>query len=262
MNKPIGILDSGIGGLSIYQEIVTLLPHESTIYIGDNANIPYGKLSDEVIFDRSKKLIKFLLEKEAKIIVVACNTITVSCISKLRENFPEIPIIGTVPVIKTAAAVTKKKSFGILSTSRTANSTYQKDLINQFAAGHIVLNLGTDELVPLIERGIIEGEELREVLERILAPFQKEGIDTLALGCTHYPFIKKEIQNIMEGSVEILHSGAAIARQTQRILTEKNALVTSGKPEREFYTTGDAEKINHIAKKLLGATITNIKVTL
>lgn len=261
-NKPIGVLDSGIGGLSIYQEIVKLLPHESTLYIGDNAYIPYSKLSEEVLFDRSKRLVRFLLEKDAKLIVVACNTITVSGIDKLRETFPDVPFIGTVPVIKTAASVTQKKSFGILSTERTANSAYQKDLINKFAEGHTVLNIGTDELVPLIEKGIVEGKAMHDVLNAILVPFKEGVVDTLVLGCTHYPFVKKEIQNILGSEVQILDSGAAIARQAQRILSEKNALSTSGTPTREYYTTAMAEHIDYIAKKLLGITITSTTVTL
>jgi glutamate racemase len=261
-NKPIGILDSGIGGLSVYKEIIALLPHESTVYIGDSALTPYGRLSEDVIFEQSKKLVSFLLTKDVKLIVVACNTITVSAIAKLRETFGHLPIIGTVPVVKTAAATTRAKSFGILSTTRTANSDYQKKLIEQFAQGHTVLNLGTDELVPLIERGVLEGEQIETVLKKVLAPFQQEHIDTLALGCTHYPFLRNEMQKILGKEVTVLDSGAAIARQVKRVLEERDAVVSEGAPEREFYTTGNAGEIDRIAKKLLDATITTTKVTL
>jgi glutamate racemase len=261
-NKPIGILDSGIGGLSVYQEIIALLPHESTMYIGDSALAPYGKLSEEVIFERSKKLVSFLLKKDVKLIVVACNTITVSCIARLREAFPEVPIIGTVPVVKTAATTTKAKSFGILSTTRTANSSYQRELIKQFAEGHRVINLGTDELVPLIENGILEGEQIDSVLQHVLKPFQEEHIDTLVLGCTHFPFIRNQMQKILGKHVLILDSGEAIARQVKRILEEKHTEITEGEPKRAFVTTGDATKIDLIAKKNLGSTITTRKVTL
>jgi glutamate racemase len=261
-NKPIGILDTGIGGLSVYQEIIALLPHESTIYIGDSAFAPYGRLSEDVIFERSKKLVSFLLEKDVKLIVVACNTITVSCIDKLREAFPQVPIVGTVPVVKTAAAMTKVKSFGILSSTRTAHSKYQKELIKQFAEGHTVINLGSHELVSLIEQGIIDGEQIDSILQKVLKPFQEEHIDTLALGCTHFPFIKKNMQKILGEDVTILDSGAAIARHVKRVLESKNILVSEGSAKREFYTTADAEKVNDIAKKILGGTITTTKVDL
>lgn len=262
-NKPIGILDSGIGGLTIYHEIIALLPHESTVYIGDNALTPYGKLPEETIYERSKRLIYFLLDKKVKVIVVACNTITVCCIDRLREDFPDIPIVGTVPVIKTAGEVTRNGRIGILSTTRTADSSYQKDLIKKFADGHSVLNIGTDELVPLIEQGEIEGEEMQGILGEVLAPIQKEAVDTLALGCTHFPFIKKEIHKILGDDVQILDSGAAIARQVKRILIEKKALVEEGAPpERMFYTTAEAARIDRIVKKLLGVTIASTTVTI
>lgn len=261
IHKPIGIFDSGIGGLSVYQEIVKLLPDESTVYIGDSALAPYGKLSEDAIFERSKKLVAFLLKKNVKLIVVACNTITVSCIHKLRETYPETPIIGTVPVVKTAASTTKAKCFGILSTTRTADSAYQKKLIKEFADSHTVLNLGTDELVPLIEKGILEGEQIEAVLRKVLEPYKEANIDTLALGCTHFPFIKKEIQKLLGKDVQVLDSGAAIARHVKHILSERDALINGGDPERKFYTTGDTGVMDIVAKNVSGSTIASERVT-
>lgn len=261
-NNPIGIFDAGIGGLSIYQEVVSMLPDESIVYFGDNAYVPYSKLSADIIYDRSQRIIKFLLEKKAKAIVVACNTITVSCIDQLREHFPNVPIVGTVPVIKTAAAITHKKRFGILSTTRTANSAYQQSLIKQYADGHIVINRGTDEVAPRIDKGEVGSEELQQILEKVLVPFQEAEIDTLVLGCTHYPFVKKQIQAVMGEGVRILDSGPAIARQLQRVLTNNNALAKEGTPSHEFYTTAKAGEINSIVKKLLGITITSSSVSL
>jgi glutamate racemase len=257
-NKPIGIIDSGIGGLSVYREIVSLLPNEPVVYIGDNAQAPYGVLSEEDIYERSVELVSVLLEKDVKLIVVACNTITVCCIDKLRKTFPHVPMIGTVPVVKTAAAVTRNNKIGILSTTRTADSAYQKDLINKFASDKTVFNLGTDELVPLIEQGIPEGKQLEEILQRVLSELQTDHIDTLVLGCTHYPFITNEIQKVLGDGVQILDSGAAIARQVRRVLDENNALAEEHPPRHSFYTTGEASRIDRIAKKLLGATIASI----
>src|SRR5262245_22974677 len=124
-NHPIGVLDSGLGGLTVLSSIVKELPNEQFIYIGDSKNTPYGKKTEEEIYHLSKRLIEFLLQKKVKLIVVACNTITVSCLERLRTDYPDMPIVGTVPVIKTAAAVSKNKCIGILSTTRTAQSDYQ-----------------------------------------------------------------------------------------------------------------------------------------
>lgn len=261
-NKPIGILDSGIGGLSVYKEIVALLPHEPVVYIGDNAQAPYGVLPAEDIYERSVELMSFLLEKDVKLIVVACNTITVCCIEKLRNTFPHVPIIGTVPVVKTAAAVTRNNKIGILSTTRTAESAYQHELIRKFTSDKTVINLGTDELVPLIEQEILEGTQLEEVLKGVLTDFQKAHIDTLALGCTHYPFIENEMQKVLGDSVQILDSGEAIARQVQRVLEGNNSLADIKIPSQSFYTTGEASRFDRIAKKFLGATIASTTVVL
>lgn len=214
MNQPLGILDSGVGGLTIWQEIVTQLPHESTLYIADSKNCPYGTKPSEQIYKLSKSLIDFLVKKRCKLIVIACNTITVTCLDRLRGDFPTIPLIGTVPVIKTAAEQTKNKKIGILSTVRTTESHYQKDLIEKFAEECEVSTVGTDTLVPLIEKGSSE-EEIATVIERVLAPFKKINIDVLALGCSHFPVVKKLFQEILGKNVQILDSGGAIARQAE-----------------------------------------------
>jgi glutamate racemase len=252
---PIGILDSGLGGLTIWKEIVAQLPHESTLYIGDSLHAPYGARSSEEIYQLSKRLVKFLLSKDVKAIVVACNTITVSCLDKLRNDFPEIAIIGTVPVVKTAAAASNNKRIGVLSTTRTAQSEYQKELIESFAKECHVTNYGSDELVPLIERGELSGEQLEETVSRILAVFKKDQIDTLALGCTHFPFLRKQMQDILGPDVVILDSGPSIARQVTRVLEEHKTLAVQAQAKHQFYTTGDET----LANKLLQATIATLE---
>lgn len=250
--RPIGVLDSGVGGLSIWKEIIKELSHESTIYIADSLNCPYGEKSEEEIYDLSKSLVKFLIDKKAKLIVIVCNTITVFCIDKLRFDFPQIPIVGTVPAIKTAAEISKNKKIGILSTKATASSKYQKDLINKFAGHCEVINLGDSLLVPLVEKGDVDSEKTRIVLKKTLKKFKLSKVDTIALGCSHFPFLKKEIEKIMGDKVKILDSGAAIARQVKRVLTNNNHLSLSNNPSHTFYTTGDAEEFTIVSKKLLG----------
>lgn len=252
-NFPIGILDSGIGGLSVWQEVITLLPHESTIYICDQKNIPYGEKSVDEIHRLARKMVLFLIEKNVKFIVIACNTITVSCLEDLRKEFSEVAIIGAVPVVKLTADISKNKKIGVLATTRTANSEYQKKLIATFAPDCDVITEGTDALVPLIENG--EVEEIKQILPNILQPFQKTGVDTLALGCTHYPFIETQIGDVLGKNVQLLDSGAAIARHVQRILSLNGLMSDNDNPTYEFYTTGNAVRFGEVSKKLVNQAV-------
>lgn len=247
-NKPIGILDSGVGGLTIWREIIKELPKESTTYIADSKNLPYGNKTSQNIHKLSHKLVQFLISKNVKIIIVACNTITVSCLDKLRAEFPQISIVGTVPVIKTASKSSKNKKIGILSTVRTAESQYQKNLIKKFARGNKVLNIGTDKLVPFIERG----RNVDSILKKELSPFIDAKVDVLALGCTHFPLIKNKIQGILGSKVLILDSGPAIARQVRRVLTNNKIISSPQNSNYEFYTTGDKGSLNRILNKNMG----------
>lgn len=247
MNRPIGVLDSGVGGLTIWKEIVKGLPKESTIYIADSKNCPYGIKTAEEIYNLAKRLVIFLVTQDVKLIVLACNTITVSCLDKLRSEFPQIPIVGTVPVVKTASKMTKNKKIGILSTVRTAKSSYQKNLIKKFAKDLKVLNIGTDKLVPLIEKGD-HVKMIQIILQQELKPFVDAKVDILALGCSHFPLIKDQIQSILK-DVQVLDSGAAIARQVKRVLSNNNIL-SSSKRDYTFYTSGETAPFNKILKSM------------
>lgn len=249
--QPIGVLDSGVGGLSIWKEIVTFLPNESTIYVGDSKNCPYGSRSASEIYVLASKLVQFLIKQNVKLIIVACNTITVSCLPRLRNDFPNVPIIGTVPVVKSGVSQSKKKRIGILSTVATAGSEYQKELIRKFAKGARVISLGTDRLVPFVEKGEIESPRMQKLLREELRPFIDAEIDVLALGCSHFPFLKNEMQRILGRDVLILDSGVAITRQVRRVL-ESNKILSNSVPAYEFYTTGDAKEFQLLTKNLVG----------
>jgi len=251
-NQPIGVLDSGVGGLSIWREIINFHPHESTIYIADSRNCPYGTKSEKEIYQLARKLVQFLIKKKVKLVVLACNTITVSCLDKLRKDFPKIPIIGTVPVIKTAVNLTRNKRIGALSTLRTSKSKYQKKLLEEFAKDCHVINKGTDKLVPLIEKGEIESEKILPILKEELKPFIKEKIDVLALGCSHFPLIKNEIQQILGLKMKILDSGKAIAKQVGRVLTNNKILSISKIPKHSFYVTGEKKPFLRVFKERIG----------
>ncbi len=251
-NQPIGILDSGVGGLSIWRKIVKELPNESTIYLADSLNCPYGERTPEEIYVLAKRLVKFLIAKKVKLIVLACNTVTVFCIDKLRVDFPDIQIVGTVPAVKTAVEQTKNHRIGILSTESTAKSNYQKNLINKFAKDCFVINKGDSELVPYIEKGDIKSGSVKKILRNALGEFIAKDVDTIALGCSHFPFLREEIGKIVGSKVKILDSGNAIARQARRVLTNNNSLSLSKNTLHEFYTTGNAEEFVKVSKKLVG----------
>ncbi len=254
--KRIGIIDSGVGGLSVYREINAKNLSLPVIYLADSLNIPYGAKSSDFITKRSIDLVRYLTQKEIETIVIACNTITVTCLDTLRDTFPDTTFIGTVPVIKLAVERSENKQIGVLSTTRTTQSQYLDDLIAQFANDCIVTSIGTDELVPLIESGEIDGEVVEHVLERILEPFSINHCDTLVLGCTHFPFLKPVIQRILGEHMQVFDSGEAIARQLERVL-EKQTSNPSHIQEDIMSTTGDERLFSEVIGILLGGKISN-----
>lgn len=244
-NAPIGIIDSGVGGLTILKEIQRELPAESLIYIGDTANCPYGSKRPAEIYRLTTNLVETLIARGVKAVVIACNTISVNCIQQLRADHPALPFIGAAPAIKPAAAMSRRKRIGILSTVATAESRYQAGLIEQFAGGCEVLNLGTNELVPLIERADWN-RGLSAVLPRILEPFKEAEVDALVLGCSHYPIIRAQIEQEMGAGVQVVDSGAAIARQVHRVLERESLLATNASPTYEFRDTAGSPTFREI----------------
>jgi len=258
---PIGIIDSGSGGLSIWKEITLLLPGESTVYIGDHAHLPYSEKTTEFIRNRVFKLIQYLVTIRAKLVVIACNTATVAGIDWYREQFPDIPIIGVVPVIKTAVEVTKTKHIAVLSTVYTANSSYQQKLISIYASKCRVEIFSNSHLVELIESPRDTTKIIQKELQSILK-LHNTPIDTLVLGCTHFPFIDHEIRLTVGPNVQILDSGGAVARHVQRILIHNAIQSSSSKGNHIFYTTGNCLNVAKTFKKLLKRTIVVLKAAI
>jgi len=248
-NFPIGVIDSGVGGLSIWSEVVRVVPSESTIYIADSKNCPYGSKSEEEIYELAYKMVVFLQAKSVKMIVIACNTISVVALARLREAFPSMLFIGTVPAIKKASEITQNQKIGLLSTVSTAQSRYLSQLITEFANHHRVIVVGSQKLVPFVEQGITHGEGLQKVIHEELAIFQKENIDTLILGCSHFPFLRSAIQELYDFP-NIIDSGDAIAVNVKHTLESKNIQAT-GTSSHVFYTTGDAESFEETSTALL-----------
>lgn len=253
---PIGFIDSGSGGLSIWKSVVTLLPYESTLYIGDHAYIPYGKKSVSFIRSRVERLIAFLIKRSVKLIVIACNTATVAGIEYYRNKYPDIPIIGVVPVIKTAVAVTKNQSIVVLATDFTAQSLYYKEMINKYAKNCTVVSIGASELVTIIEQKDKLEVLIRDVITQKLALENVRGFDTVVLGCTHFPLIRDQLARLFGEHVTILDSGSAVANQVQRILTNNSLLNSSNTKSRyDFFSTGEIEKVNSVVSSLMSDTI-------
>ena len=236
-DRSIGVFDSGVGGLSILTAVKELLPNESFVYLADQKNNPYGGRSVSEIKKLSSKVIEFLIDKKVKLVIVACNTVSVNAIDYLRSKF-SIPIIAVVPVVKTISEKTKTGEVLVLSTPATAKSQYLKNLIKKFSNGKKVHVVGTSRLEHLAEKGIITGPKVKSAIKASLSIIKNSNIDSIALGCTHYPFLTKEIQKFVGPNVYIYDSGGAIARRTKVVL-ENEKLLSEKSNEDVLYTTGD-----------------------
>lgn len=239
-NNPIGIFDSGIGGISIWKEIHQLLPNEHTIYLADSQNAPYGQKNNQAIIDLCIKNTELLINKGCKIIVVACNTATTNAIKYLRANY-DIPFIGIEPAIKPAALQTETKSIGILATKGTLTSELFHNTSELYSKNITITEQIGKGLVELIEAGKICSEEMTRLLSEYLEPMLDNNIDYLVLGCTHYPFLIDQIKALLPNNITIIDSGKAVATQLKVVL-EKNKLqndtLLSGSTH-EFYTNVD-----------------------
>lgn len=253
-NNPIGLFDSGIGGTSIWKEIHLLLPNEDTIYLADSANAPYGLKSKEEIIALSFKNTEFLLNKNCKIIVVACNTATTNAIKELRAKY-DVPFIGIEPAIKPAANLSKTDTIGILATKGTLNSELFHEKLLNYPNITFIEQIGHG-LVQLIENGDIDSPEMNELLENYLNPMIEQNIDYLVLGCSHYPYLIPQIKKILPNHIKIIDSGEAVAKQTFNILNQFNLLNTSNNTtsEQVFYTNTNPAVLKSILGPLWNVT--------
>ena len=247
--QPIGIFDSGVGGLTIWKELQQLLPSESFIYVADSINAPYGERTQKEIIELSRKNTRFLLAKDVKLIVVACNTATTLAIQHLRREF-NVSFVGIEPAFKPAALKSKTKKVGVLATKGTLNSTLFNETYRRFGRNiQATIKVGRG-LVELIESGKKDSPEMRQLLYRYLQPMIANDCDHIVLGCTHYPFLKDLIQEITPEHVEIIDSGAAVAQQTKRILMEKNLLNTQSGFKHTFFTNGSQSVLESLLTEL------------
>tara|TARA_R110001632_G_scaffold114733_1_gene226120 strand:- start:1424 stop:2218 length:795 start_codon:yes stop_codon:yes gene_type:complete len=246
-DNPIGFFDSGVGGTSIWKEVHQLLPNENTIYLADSKNAPYGQKSKEKIIDFSIRNTEFLLHKNAKIIVVACNTATTNAISILRKKY-DIPFIGIEPAIKPAGLVTKTKKIGLLATKGTLSSELFEKTAGTIDRSIKIIEQVGEGLVDLIEKGAIDSKSMNDLLLKYLKPMMEENIDALVLGCTHYPYLIPQIKKILGNTIQVIDSGLAVAKQTKNVLENLNLLQLNNntKTTHHFYNNKNGEVLSKL----------------
>lgn len=254
-HQPIGIFDSGVGGLSVLRAIRELLPAEQSLYVADQAHIPYGPRPKKEIRDFAFGITDFLLAQGAKLIVVACNTASAAALHDLRKYYPEIPFVGMEPAVKPAAALTQTGRVGVLATPTTFSGELYAALVDRFGQGIEIFQNTCPGLVEQIEKGALNSPATREILDAALTPMLADHVDTIVLGCTHYPFVIPLIETITGPGVRTIDPSPAIARQTQRLLNEHGWLNPSeSQGTLQFFTSGETASLNGMLPRLLKET--------
>lgn len=253
-SQPIGIFDSGVGGLSVLRALRELLPNEDLVYFADQAHVPYGPRPMRQIQDFSEAITNFLLGKRAKLIVVACNTASAAALAHLREIFREQDFVGMEPAVKPAAESTQTGKVGVLATPATFQGALYASVVERFSAGVEIFQNTCQGLVEQIERGELDSPATRAILEAALLPMLQESIDTVVLGCTHYPFVIPLIQEIVGERVRVIDPAPAVARQVQRLLDSAGGRNQARERGRlEFFTSGDPLEFKSMLPRLAQA---------
>lgn len=238
MNRPIGVIDSGVGGLTVAREIIRQLPNERLLYLGDTARCPYGPRPAEEVQQFTWEMTRRLLEQDIKMLVIACNTATAVVYEEIKKSLP-IPVIGVIkPGARAAVKVTKNGRIGVIGTVGTIRSGAYVHALKQINRKLQVQSLACPDFVQLVESGEWTGQRAKDIVYRTLAPFKNTSIDSLILGCTHYPILKPVIQEVMGEHISLIDSGEETAREMSTILSESGILSMEENPEHKFYTTG------------------------
>jgi glutamate racemase len=253
--RPIGVFDSGVGGLSVLREIHRELPHESLLYVADSGHAPYGDRPAAFIQGRSTAITEFLLREGAKAIVVACNTATGAAVEVLRQRF-SVPIVAIEPAVKPAAATTRSGVVGVMATSVTLASTNLLRLVGQYPAPGGTHMQACPGLVEQVEQGVLDTADTRRLVERYVRPLVEQGADTIVLGCTHYAFLQPLIEDVAGSGVTVIDPAPAVARELRRRLTQASLLAPqeAGAAVR-YWTTGDPALGARVMSQLLGQDV-------
>lgn len=248
--NPIGIFDSGAGGLTVLSELIKIIPSEKYIFFADSANCPYGSKPAEEIIRLSEKITQFLISKGCKVIVVACNTATAAAIDYLRSLY-NIPFIGMEPAVKPASQKTKTKSIGVLATAGTFKGRLYIETSRKYAADVNVCYQVGEGLVELVESGKADSPEAEQLLHKYIDPMVDCNIDHLVLGCTHYPFLKPVLERMLPNHVTIVDPAPAVALQTKRIAENSGLLCEQNLVDStiiEFYSSGNTEALKMLVE--------------
>lgn len=249
----IGVFDSGVGGLSVWREIVRQLPHEDTIYFADQAHVPYGPRQQEQIRHFCDTIMRFLVEHGCKAVVVACNTASAAGLKHLREAFPGLPTVGMEPAVKPAALSTKTGVVGIMATPATFQGKLFQATAGRYAGGIRLVNQICDGLAEQVEAGKLDGDETESMLRRFLQPILQANADTIVLACTHYPFVIEPIRRIVGEQVNVIDPAPAIARHLGDVLDRHGLAAHRGRAgHHTFYTSADGVSFKHALLRLVG----------
>lgn len=260
----IGVFDSGVGGLSVWREIVRQLPHERTLYVADQAHVPYGCRSLGEVREFAEEITRFLLCQGAAVIVIASNTTSAAALYHLREVFPHVPFVGMEPALKPAIERTRTGAVGVIATPATFEGELFVNLVKRYTNDVWLLSQACPGLVDAVEAGALDCHETEALLERYLAPMIEAEVDQLVLGCTHYPFLRPVIERLMGPGTAVIDPAPSIARQVAHVLTQQEptaALLLGSKPKvhhnghHTFYTSGDVAAFTHMIKQLLSASL-------
>lgn len=254
--RPIGVFDSGVGGLSVLREIRHALPHETLYYVADSAHAPYGEKSIDYIEQRSRQIIEFFLAQGVKAVVVACNTVTGLVIQHLRSRFPELPLVAIEPAVKPAAQTTRSGVVGVLATRQTVASPGLARLVETHANGKRILLQACPGWVERVERGELDSPATEAAVTQFVQPLLAQGADTLVLGCTHYPFLAPVIQKIAGAHVQVIDPAAAVARELARRLGQADLLApTTAKGETRFWSSDHPDQAQRVFAALIGQPV-------
>jgi glutamate racemase len=261
-NNPIGVFDSGVGGLSVLRSIREQMPNEDVLYFGDQGHVPYGPRSMEQIQNFSEGITRFLLRHEAKIVVVACNTASAAALKYLRETFAGMQFVGMEPAVKPAAEKTQTGKVGVLATPATFQGALYASVVERFGNGVELFQHTCPGLVSQIELGELDTLKTRAILEDALFPMLEKNIDTVVLGCTHYPFVIPLIEQIVGENVRVIDPAPSVARQVKRLL-EAGGLLNPSRAKGciQIHTSGDVKIVESVLPKLLNESVSVRSVT-
>ncbi|MDP1852742.1 MAG: glutamate racemase [Candidatus Omnitrophota bacterium] len=258
-NYPIGVFDSGVGGLTVVKELIRQLPSENIIYFGDTARVPYGIKSKETVIRFSIENILFLLKQNVKLICVACNTVSSVALPAIKNHF-RVPIVGVLaPAAREAVYATQNKRIGVIGTPSTIKSRSYESQINELDSEIKVFSAATPLFVPLVEEGWVDTDVTREVAREYLGPLTNKNVDTLILGCTHYPLLREVIQGVLGKKVNLIDSAKQVAIEVKRMLACEDLLNDSAKkPRHKFYVSDNPEWFTNLAGRFLGHSVKDV----